>query len=510
MCYFNKIVKKIMSNQQKKLNKDDYILLELFFIELTKNILCNSNKISKGFHISLLKDKCYILTNSIGNDFLFLQGIAYMHEYLIYLKTNIDNFNFHFLEEKLIELSNKITKKCNYIDKKLHFIWIGEITLTHIDFILCWKKNNPDYETVLWVDSRIPSSKIINKFSHTDKENKRSMSNISKKINNSIYFFRKTIILKPVIKFKVNFNNISCHKINTPITLDKETSKMITIKKVHYLFYNSNVTLEKIYLFEAFIRVNLAAASDVLRYIILEQYGGIYVDIDTLPKIITYTEKTKKSFTKKINSDNILEVEMLNTQINNEAIILSKNIGYFKNSIVNDSADFFLEKIKKEVLNNTKIGCYPYFLPLNEMKLKCCDFKISKDKIRSNVYFSNLIYSKKGSKFIILTIKNLIYNYNELGIINEGNKKNKCIRKYFKEFFLDGVKNNSRLTLKVSGPGVIIKSALTNITEILQLPDDFNNNSLLFMLNTFWSTDEYSLYNYESNNSTWSKWTDSK
>ncbi|MBT2979769.1 TcdA/TcdB catalytic glycosyltransferase domain-containing protein, partial [Vibrio anguillarum] len=37
------------------------------------------------------------------------------------------------------------------------------------------------------------------------------------------------------------------------------------------------------YELEMYLRGNLAAASDIARLVILRQYGGLYVDVDTLP-----------------------------------------------------------------------------------------------------------------------------------------------------------------------------------------------------------------------------------
>ena len=52
----------------------------------------------------------------------------------------------------------------------------------------------------------------------------------------------------------------------------------ILIEKEEYCHEND------IYNFEIFFRTNLAAASDVIRLLILYEFGGIYIDIDTLPK----------------------------------------------------------------------------------------------------------------------------------------------------------------------------------------------------------------------------------
>ncbi|MBO2006751.1 hypothetical protein J4732_07605 [Serratia marcescens] len=59
----------------------------------------------------------------------------------------------------------------------------------------------------------------------------------------------------------------------------------------------------KYYYYEIILRCNLASASDIIRLLIIYQYGGTYVDVDTLP----YTDNIYHGVNKHIEEEGIVE-----------------------------------------------------------------------------------------------------------------------------------------------------------------------------------------------------------
>ncbi|WP_214644427.1 TcdA/TcdB catalytic glycosyltransferase domain-containing protein, partial [Aliivibrio fischeri] len=138
------------------------------------------------------------------------------------------------------------------------------------------------------------------------------------------------------------------------------------------------------YYFELKFRGNLAAASDILRLIILFKYGGVYIDVDTLP-------------------------------------IKSK--------------------------------------PLKTIKIKKNMLLLSGDMHDESCFYSNVIVTHRNSMLIkeCLHEINRIYLYIKTCYLKKDNDIN--------EYRLDGVFNDSRITLKTSGPGLLYNCLYSRIEK---------------------------------------------
>ena len=62
----------------------------------------------------------------------------------------------------------------------------------------------------------------------------------------------------------------------------------------------------KYYYYEIILRCNLASASDIIRLLIIYQYGGVYIDVDTLP----YTDNIYYNLNNYIKKEGIIENDM--------------------------------------------------------------------------------------------------------------------------------------------------------------------------------------------------------
>lgn len=113
------------------------------------------------------------------------------------------------------------------VPKIMHFIWIGTtIPDNYAKNIKKWIRDNPDYEVKLWIDSDIYNNKI-------------DANQAAKKTGATV-----------------------CDISDTPY-------KNIITQNVRWYYDECSGQ-----------HANFAAASDILRYEILYEYGGIYIDVD--------------------------------------------------------------------------------------------------------------------------------------------------------------------------------------------------------------------------------------
>src|SRR3990167_6014854 len=149
-------------------------------------------------------------------------------------------------------------EKLENIPKIFHFIWAGGEKPIHepnMYMILCWHLLNPDCELTIWVDPKTTNQKTIQAYPEKLEElatqffqglqaEKQNMTVYQEKLQN----LREKLTVKDINEF-----------IHTPDYLDP----------VRY-------EIDQLY-------PNYGASSDLLRYRILEEKGGIYFDFDIQP-----------------------------------------------------------------------------------------------------------------------------------------------------------------------------------------------------------------------------------
>lgn len=145
------------------------------------------------------------------------------------------------------EYENK--SELNEIPSIMHFIWLGNVLdKKGKNNIIAWKKQNPNYEARLWIDSNLFYS--ANKNMTT--KNKRKFKNLKKWAkNNDIQLFDLSL------DEGMSYKNI----IGAAQFLNKMPNNMFYFDEINGDYRN------------------LAAASDILRLYILKNIGGIYFDV---------------------------------------------------------------------------------------------------------------------------------------------------------------------------------------------------------------------------------------
>lgn len=166
----------------------------------------------------------------------------------------VDGMNlFHMCRNNPVRYSDN--NGLDSIDNVAHFIWIGgsDISRETSGNIIDFKRKNPDFKVNLWTDNL---KKIENNI-------------VSQGL--SLSGFKKNVAIRSISTLYENDSEI----IGSSLTM----SRMSVLKSAVSREVNGSYN-------------NLAAASDLLRYAILAQEGGIYLDVDvhTKGRMDTYTE----------------------------------------------------------------------------------------------------------------------------------------------------------------------------------------------------------------------------
>ncbi len=203
------------------------------------------------------------------------------------------------------------------IPKNLNFIWIGgEPGNAEIDYVDVWKKVNKDYEVKFWFDSE---ALLINYLKKTvfqkcsgetiEEMKKTNGGNFNLDDEREFLFERSDRIFavkrefEETVKAERDKNpKVSIEELIKKFLVEKysiqttEMDALVTRAKQKFTENNGSDVRENLDVFknkedftlyerELLFQWNMAAASDILRLVILDSTGGVYIDVDTLPGI---------------------------------------------------------------------------------------------------------------------------------------------------------------------------------------------------------------------------------
>lgn len=463
----------------------------------------NINSIAETFSHAAIAYESGIASN-------ILKSLIFIDELLISIENNFHGIPMYILKKKLLALyqlafNSNTHKKLN--NKLIHFIWIGEISKMQLKHVELWAKRNNDYRVMLWMDPKtLLAGELLKAKKATLRSDETSKDEALRVQRQCWYFSQERNIFNDEIIAEY-LTDVSgkkslsryINKARKEFTNIKSSYRNIKIMDINTLTskYKNRGRL-KIYNFEIFYRTNLAAASDVIRLLVLSEFGGIYIDIDTLPKINIDFPHTDRHLT-----DNNLHDQ------HNEKIEATKNTMAFEkfwqienkerktfesNDCFDNSALF--NAIKKDLCST---GRNSVFCSLKEIRIPFDIPLLSRHKKNINVFFSNVIVTNSNSTTIDLSLKIINENYRKIFSLVEKNIQSDFIFNYA----LDGYKNNSRVTLNISGPGVLLRAIFLTIIDTLELPQDIPESALLGFLNTHLSFTEQTMETESGLASSW-------
>ncbi|MGF6190995.1 TcdA/TcdB catalytic glycosyltransferase domain-containing protein [Serratia sp. 2723] len=506
---------KLIEKEGKHRNELSILLdmLKTIYIDIIpksscKNKEANINSIADTFSYAAISYESGVAKN-------ILKSLIFLDELLICIESNFQEPPVCTLREKLLYLYQSarnlhVFKKLN--SKIIHFIWIGKMSKTQLKHVELWAKHNNDYRIMLWIDPKTLLAGELLKAKKNTLRSDRTGKQEALRIQRECWCFSQEkhgvndeIIAEYLIKTPSKTTLNSLHKKREKAYRDfiylKSSHNNIEIMDINNLTSKVKNRIEyDIYKLEIFYRTNLAAASDVIRLLILLEFGGIYIDIDTLPKINISFPNTERYLT---NNDRL--------EGNHEKIEAMKNTMVFEkfwgirsegkkfletNDYINRPALF--NAMKKDLCN---IETNSIFSGLQEIKIPFDIPLISRNNKNINVFFSNVIVANSHSMTINRALCIIKENYREITCLLEKNSQNDFISNYT----LDGYKNSSRITLKISGPGVLLRAIILTIIDTLELPKDISEPALLGLINTHLSFTEQTMETETGLTSSWMK-----
>ncbi|OAD97845.1 TcdA/TcdB catalytic glycosyltransferase domain-containing protein [Pantoea sp. OXWO6B1] len=439
-----------------------------------------------------------------------VKDIFLVYEFLYHLQSSLPEVKTDECVETLhIVLSQSSGgKNLNSLPKDIHFIWLGPLAPGTLDFAKFWKKINPGYTVHLWTDKRILSAGINGRM-RNKKGGVISESGIITAFRTASYHY----LPPPYSRQRPSGISLmaatSCPVVVSEISGESSVTGTPDVIMTHDVSEIFNQIFSrpflKIYMFEVFFRKNLAAASDIFRMLLLYSRGGIYVDTDTLPGLIHFSERFKTDAYSHLPVKDYDSREKLDVGMTNESLSLLQNGGDFCHTdFADDNYRFFLS-VKKQLIRCTDIGCHPFFYTLDDVQIPDGNFLIARDHSRERVFFSNFIASTARNAFTENALYMLKRNYEKLGLsaLLDRALKKPVLSEDFTEYFYDGYLNNSLKTLYISGPGVLIHAGLMFLMQRYDLPPDFDRNVLLSILWNTWGTSQHSINNATGFKSTW-------
>lgn len=390
------------------------------------------------------------------------------------IKRIIDSYN----KKKYID-ANNVTTVNNYF-----FIWIGTLSANSIDYIDIWRGNINDSDRIdVYYDSQFL---LFNHYTTIFKIiyniNKSTSSYEILKSQDDIYVTMTRLLslgfsfddaLLAIIK---NSNKIYCNlKIQLKLArlkihILKRTYNFVDISRIEDVFYSK--FLQEMYYKELLLRGNAASAVDILRLCLLYKYGGIYVDVDTLPSLVpVYGDIDSTKFNPHIvnivRSEYYLrrwrEIKKLNR---NKSIKLSP----FENYLQKIDCKC-IQKIKNKVCGAT----------LDELSIPCPTVKVHRDLIllasfeRYDEFNNNILAAYKKSKLIRIILKEISrrYKYIIKNSFDEADKFKNVSNEYLSRlsnYRYDTFDNKDNVTLFLTGPTLILEVVIGCAYEILKLP----------------------------------------
>src|SRR5471030_3029429 len=368
-----------------------------------------------------------------------------------------------------------------HVPNVIHFVWVGDTNRVNMEYIDIWKKTNKDKEVYFWHDEHASLCNLL----HDAIREYVLLNDFDNNVHAEIWMKNKAFnYIFPKLKDRfyfndlvVNFlldNNIPYNCLTSSVLNPRLENEDFIVKNISELFSSELCDFMRYYYYEIILRTNLASASDIVRLLILYQYGGVYIDVDTRPytdnvfdRLNQYLEKEKvreddslllfktKSILKKLSILDFSDGDYLNN-FKNETDVERDKYHKILELIELDIAEFSLKKI----------------LPLGNMYVHKNLLAIGSLRRLKGIYFNNFISSHPGSKVVKIILRTMKKRYAFL-------EKNNCIFDYYKggeeakyltrilTWRTELINREYCVTSVLSGPGLIVEVLLGIAYELL-------------------------------------------
>lgn len=351
----------------------------------------------------------------------------------------------------------------------LHFVWVGDTNKFHPNYIEIWKKTNLDKQVYFWYDSRCSLSYAFNDIVKNHIELKGFHDKIDAEIyiRNQAFRYIMTSISRGGIfdDCLIDFFHevgISCVKLPRK-HLNPVIKRMgVAFHDINELFEGDLAKFKLFYYYEIILRGNLASASDIVRLLIIYKFGGMYIDVDTLPYIDNLFKKSNEFIIDANNAEN----EILN--LFKTRRLLNKLSSYDKND-----SDFFSycdKVLHKDLLESVDFDLSQFsiknILPLGKLYVHKNLLFLGAVKKLKGIYFNNIIASHPKAKSINIILRTMKKRYRFLEkkdcIFNRYNRcgENEEYLSRLLSWRTELIDKNYKVTSVLTGPGLIVEVLL--------------------------------------------------
>ncbi|ELE9705226.1 hypothetical protein RM392_002409 [Enterobacter cloacae] len=378
----------------------------------------------------------------------------------------------------LVENAGKF--KINVPDT-LNFIWIGDPAKADLSYLPVWQRFNPRAALQLWTDD---SSSLCVHFHLCLKNRVLNNPQLSlRELQNEAFNFIYPRVVRGQTFNAAAIDYLQVSGAGDETEIDspgfQQSSYYLPegVKKrdIQSLLSHDLSVYRKYYYYEIILRGNLAAASDIIRLMILSRYGGTYIDIDTLPYVSDIFHYTS-------------EVERQLSLENDERVCLAKSAAFMAwfeeqsditvhsrafidniSQLTDVNRQLILSSIRSDILGMDFDKIKPMS---NSIKVHPDLMLIGATDFLPGVYYNNLLCSAPASKLVRMVLHNIAKRYTFL----EKNGAVFCTDTYGESLrqseILTGYRSHdsylsSPVTRWLTGPGVIIDTVIQLVYRLM-------------------------------------------
>ncbi|MCC0686782.1 TcdA/TcdB pore-forming domain-containing protein [Clostridioides sp. ES-S-0056-01] len=464
-----------------------------------------------------------LVTNNTEEKYLQLKKLSdsidfFMNKYKNSSRNRaLSNLKKDILKEVILIKNSNISP----VEKNLHFIWIGgEVSDVALEYIKQWTDVNTEYSVKLWYDSEVFLANTLKK-AIVESSTNEALQLLEEEIKNpqfdNMIFYKKRMEL--IYDRQKRFINYYESQINKPTvpTIDdiikshlvaeygKDASLLESYRTNSLRKINSNNGIDirsnnlfteqellSIYNQELLNHGNLAAASDVVRLLVLKKFGGVYLDVDMLPGIHSdlFQAISKPDY---IAKDTWEKIKL-------EAIMKYKK---YINNYTSENFDKLDQQLKDnfKIIIESKSEKSEIFSKLGNLDVSDIELKIA---FALGSIINQALISKKGSYLTNLVIEQIKIRYKflnqHLNPAIESGSNFSDVTKIFQDSLFESVNEDNasfltriapylevgfmpevRSTISLSGPGAYLLAYY----DFMNLQE----NTLTKALDTSWLTE---------------------
>jgi hypothetical protein len=381
-----------------------------------------------------------------------------------------------------------VTAKEKVVD--VFFVWIGCLGYRQLEYYEVWQRVCSG-KTSIYYDSRyLLAGEIKPTFEqlfggHFDSQQWITQQNHclkrfleSGESNFDDFFIRYVRRYEPGLALGLEVQLASIKKRYQFIA---QHTKLVDIAALSGVFNMNARSFEQYYQYELILRHNLAAASDIVRLLILYHQGGMYVDFDTLPCFEHCFKRTnqhyphlvKRNMSQVVKSEIILDLlrkkQLLKWGRPRQGLALLDDV---MRTFFSDQPQF-LQSLLTDIEGLKSEQILPDFSLPSVYAHGLC---LSAAKHAGGEFNNNVLIAHKHSKAVRIVLRTMMKRYTFIeqnGIVfGERLSQGQTNDEYwlrFNDYRRDHLKTENHVTLFLTGPSMILETMLSLCYEVLDI-----------------------------------------